>query len=240
MSVKTRSMVAWGLAAGHSSSGGIVTATSFTTLFSCAGGDASAGEKPAMHMATAAARAAIVVRDSARRNMLFPLSAVSPSSTTCAPSRRQVKERSMWRATPRGDETPGQAPQARTAQNRPDLLCGGSGIRTHGGLPHTRFPSVPIRPLSHPSWGRAPRLTPVALGTGQAIVSEARGRRWRPGPVQPQPVNRVRAGRQQLSAELAVCRRSPGRHLGSRASPFPGTWMPVAGGHRRRGTGGHR
>ena len=28
---------------------------------------------------------------------------------------------------------------------------GGSGIRTHGELPHTRFPSVPIRPLSHPS-----------------------------------------------------------------------------------------
>ena len=31
---------------------------------------------------------------------------------------------------------------------------GGSGIRTHGELPHTRFPSVPIRPLSHPSRGR--------------------------------------------------------------------------------------
>ena len=28
---------------------------------------------------------------------------------------------------------------------------GGSGIRTHGRLPFTRFPSVPIRPLSHPS-----------------------------------------------------------------------------------------
>src|SRR5262249_48040460 len=28
---------------------------------------------------------------------------------------------------------------------------GGSGIRTHGGLPHTRSPGVPIRPLSHPS-----------------------------------------------------------------------------------------
>ena len=28
---------------------------------------------------------------------------------------------------------------------------GGGGIRTHGGLPLTRFPSVPIRPLSHPS-----------------------------------------------------------------------------------------
>src|SRR5207245_1468820 len=32
---------------------------------------------------------------------------------------------------------------------------GGSGIRTHGEFPHTRFPSVPIRPLSHPS--SAPR-----------------------------------------------------------------------------------
>ena len=32
---------------------------------------------------------------------------------------------------------------------------GGSGIRTHGGLHLTRFPSVPIRPLSHPS--REPR-----------------------------------------------------------------------------------
>ena len=29
---------------------------------------------------------------------------------------------------------------------------GGGGIRTHGDLRHTRFPSVPIRPLSHPSW----------------------------------------------------------------------------------------
>ena len=28
---------------------------------------------------------------------------------------------------------------------------GGGGIRTHGRLPFTRFPSVPIRPLSHSS-----------------------------------------------------------------------------------------
>ena len=28
---------------------------------------------------------------------------------------------------------------------------GGGGIRTHGDLRLTRFPSVPIRPLSHPS-----------------------------------------------------------------------------------------
>ena len=34
-------------------------------------------------------------------------------------------------------------------------LCHGGrgGIRTHGGLHLTRFPSVPIRPLSHPSKG---------------------------------------------------------------------------------------
>ena len=31
------------------------------------------------------------------------------------------------------------------------LHGGGSGIRTHGELPHTRSPGVPIRPLSHPS-----------------------------------------------------------------------------------------
>jgi hypothetical protein len=35
------------------------------------------------------------------------------------------------------------------------LMCiprgGGGGIRTHGGFHLTRFPSVPIRPLSHPS-----------------------------------------------------------------------------------------
>ena len=30
-------------------------------------------------------------------------------------------------------------------------LGGGGGIRTHGRLPFTRFPSVPIRPLSHSS-----------------------------------------------------------------------------------------
>ena len=47
----------------------------------------------------------------------------------------------------------------------------------------------------------------------------ARSRRWRSGPVQSWPVNRVRAGRQQLSAVTAVCRRSPGRHLWERADP---------------------
>ena len=43
-----------------------------------------------------------------------------------------------------------------SAENSPSrvLRCsgGGSGIRTHGRLPFTRFPSVPVRPLSHSSW----------------------------------------------------------------------------------------
>ena len=108
--------------------------------------------------------------------------------------------------------------QARMVLDRPDLRCGGSGIRTHGGQdPHTlskRADSAALASLQ----GVVPR-------TGQAIVSYARDRRWRPGPVQLQPVNRVRAGRQQLSADPAVCRRSPDRHMGERvrrASTGPG------------------
>ena len=50
-------------------------------------------------------------------------------------------------------ETPGGAQPSRRLTGRAHCegVGGGSGIRTHGGLPHTRFPSVPIRPLSHPS-----------------------------------------------------------------------------------------
>ena len=47
-------------------------------------------------------------------------------------------------------------------------------------------------------------------------------RMWRPGPVQLQAVNQVRAGRQQPSADPAVCRRSPGRHLRGRGGEV--TW----------------
>ena len=49
----------------------------------------------------------------------------------------------------------------------------------------------------------------------------------RSGPVQPEPVNRVRAGRQQLSAEPLVCRRSPDRLTRTRPSS-----RPVASGGR--------
>ena len=47
-------------------------------------------------------------------------------------------------------------------------------------------------------------------------LGRPRLRMWRSGPVQLRTVNRVRAGRQQLSADPAVCRRSPGRHVRGR------------------------
>ena len=56
--------------------------------------------------------------------------------------------------------------------HRATVPGGGSGIRTHGGLPHTRFPSVPIRPLSHPS--RA-STRPALAGGGQAICGTPQG-----------------------------------------------------------------
>ncbi len=87
---------------------------------------------------------------------------------------------------------------------------GGGGIRTHGRLPFTRFPSVPIRPLSHSSrsvcyiptckdgnsvfFDRQKRL---AFGTTPPRRVVSRGG-WvlRRGIL----VNRVRAGTQQPSA----------------------------------------
>ena len=51
-------------------------------------------------------------------------------------------------------------------------LCepgGEGGIRTHGMLPFTRFPSVPIRPLSHPSRCCPHTLSACESGGDQAI-----------------------------------------------------------------------
>ncbi len=73
----------------------------------------------------------------------------------------------MWATVLSLDPTPGRVSNVVATQHPggddrvrnsgiQDRLSGGSGIRTHGGLPHTRFPSVPIRPLSHPSWLPAP------------------------------------------------------------------------------------
>jgi hypothetical protein len=51
---------------------------------------------------------------------------------------------------------------------------GGGGIRTHGGLHLTRFPSVPIRPLSHPSKDDA-----VAHQFRVEAIGERRPTSWR-------------------------------------------------------------
>jgi hypothetical protein len=62
---------------------------------------------------------------------------------------------------------------------------GGSGIRTHGSSHFTRFPSVPIRPLSHPSsepvtrWRRQDRpvrLAGVRLRPARVMVLRRRVR----------------------------------------------------------------
>src|SRR5690242_3487477 len=61
-----------------------------------------------------------------------------------------------------------------------DHTGGGSGIRTHGELPHTRFPSVPIRPLSHPSRGHD--------GTRRRVASPVdRAKRGARGALYPKP-----------------------------------------------------
>ena len=105
-------------------------------------------------------------------------------------------------------------PTVRIRQERRAGSGGGGGIRTHGELPHTRFPGVPIRPLSHLSGGRHPRAAgrPGQRSRCRRYADPGRALVRRSGPVQSEPVNRVRAGRQQLSAEPAVCRRSPDRH----------------------------
>jgi len=94
---------------------------------------------------------------------------------------------------------------------------GGGGIRTHGDLRLTRFPSVPIRPLSHPSRNYERRLSPTDQWLLSDIVTARFCRvRWRSGPVQRTPENQVRVGRQQPSSETFECRRPPGRHFSRR------------------------
>ena len=115
---------------------------------------------------------------------------------------------------------------------------GGGGIRTHGSLRFTRFPSAPIRPLSHPSESssratasrerrqaiaehateslqRDVRVPKSAMALACGTTSPRRVR-WRSGPVQRTPENQVRSGRKQPSSEVLVCRRSPGRHFSRR------------------------
>jgi len=86
---------------------------------------------------------------------------------------------------------------------------------------HT-FPIVPIRPLSHRLRKRQPgQASPRALPAIRPLTWQklppllgAGGRVLRNGPL----VNRVRAGRQQLSAGMAVCRSQPGHRTEQRVA----------------------
>ena len=56
-----------------------------------------------------------------------------------------------------------------------DTHGGGGGIRTHGDLRLTRFPSVPIRPLSHPSQITSPRFIATVAGYRPTINARRGG-----------------------------------------------------------------
>ena len=56
----------------------------------------------------------------------------------------------------------------------------------------------------------------MAFQSDRVSFLPTRSRVWRSGPVQSEPANRVRAGRQQLSTGPPMCRRSPDRHTGER------------------------
>ena len=90
--------------------------------------------------------------------------------------------------------------------------------RTSAPAATDRRRPAPMAPrLSRSSGSLAARAGSVAgptSGRAGAVTSAfRRSRRWvrRPGPAQRPLVNRVRVGRQQLSAGEAVCRSQPGR-----------------------------
>ena len=132
------------------------------------------------------------------------------TSSTLTPSwaSQRVLGRSVVRPV-RGTfraEDPWRSERAQVAANEPS---GGSGIRTHGELPHTRSPGVPIRPLSHPSGARV--RPPRHLAGLRARHLRAAARRSRH--------TAVRAGRQQPpgGARFTGAADQPGRHLTWRA-----------------------
>jgi hypothetical protein len=115
-----------------------------------------------------------------------------------------VRRRTQRDGVPARTDSPGRSGTVRT--------CGAEGVVRREWDSNPRW-AGPTHAFQACRFGRS-RIPPrMAPGAPHAIVSHARDRRWRPGPVQLQPVNRVRAGRQQLSAEPVVCRRPPGRHL---------------------------
>ena len=75
---------------------------------------------------------------------------------------------------------------------------------------------MPIRPLSHPSRNVQTISTAVHLRPAScAVVARPRGS----GPARREPVNRVRSGRKQLSAETPGCRRVAWSSCGRASTP---------------------
>lgn len=80
----------------------------------------------------------------------------------------------------------------------------------------------------HSLWRRLPSRLPSRVGActkvehvqpfGMFRLTSGAGGRGRPGPAQREPVNRVRVGRQQLSAGNLLCRSKSGRPR--RPAPF--------------------
>ena len=86
-------------------------------------------------------------------------------------------------------------------------------------------PTVTVKPHTRSRRAESSALASLQEPTGAGIralrvsLPCTRSGVWRSGPVRSEPVNRVRAGRQQLSAEPPRCRRSPGRHARGRVPP---------------------
>ena len=136
---------------------------------------------------------------------------------------RSRSRRTPWRRTRRGDHQGGGRGGGRPHRGRvevgarhPPALGRAEGRDGHGGLrrPGRVAESVRGEPLA---WTVAPLRCWV---------------RW-PGPAQRPLVNRVRVGRQQLSAGMAGCRSQPGRRTEHRAG-WSSERMGRLGRHGRR------
>ena len=102
------------------------------------------------------------------------------------------------------------------ASSKEQRLAEGVGFEPTVSCPTHAFQACRFgRSRTPPGHGRHRAASEALRSRVRLSCRRARSRRWRSGPVQSEPVNRVRAGRQQLSAEPPVCRRSPGRHMGS-------------------------
>jgi hypothetical protein len=104
-----------------------------------------------------------------------------------------------------------------------------SGHRCTASGAIRRVRSLIVTQITRKSATKGPKTRRAKSGIGlpsRGNLPRPSCRRWvrRPGPTQRPLVNRVRVGRQQLSAGEAVCRSQPGRRTERRArSGRPGT-----------------